>query len=91
LPATIVGYHTKVVTFCRPRKWLFYWSNYAVFHNHGLKALYTLIQKTLEAGPKIGLVFQKLQKLRTLSVGVANNLIYLQKLFEIYTLKHAAH
>jgi len=41
LSATVVGYHTKVVTFCRPRKWLFLLVELCNFsgNNHSLKAL----------------------------------------------------
>ena len=53
LPATIVGYHTKVVTFVGPRKWLFCWPNYVIFQ--GITTVYkpfrSLIQKMFEAGP----------------------------------------
>jgi len=31
LPATIVGYHTKAVTFGEPRKWIFCWPNNVIF------------------------------------------------------------
>jgi len=32
LSATMVVHLTKVLMFCRPRTWLFVWSNYAIFH-----------------------------------------------------------
>jgi len=31
LSATIVGFHTKAVTFCRPKRGYFCWSNYVIF------------------------------------------------------------
>ena len=61
LSAKIIGYYTKVVTFYRPRKWLFLWPNYTIFQwiTTVWKPLMSLIQGTFEAGPK-RLVFHKL-------------------------------
>jgi len=44
LSATIVGYRTKVVTFCRPREWLFLLVELCDLsgNNHNLKALYII-------------------------------------------------
>jgi len=54
LSAIIVGCHTNVVTFCRPKSGYFCWSNYAIFQGITTvwKRLISLIQKKFETGPK---------------------------------------
>jgi len=52
LSATIVGYHTKVVTFCRPKKWLFLLVEPCDIsgNNHSLKAFYIIHSKNVRIG-----------------------------------------
>jgi len=54
LSAKIVGCHTKVITFCRPKSGHFCWSNYAIFQGMTTdwKRFVSLIQKMFETGPK---------------------------------------
>ena len=51
-------------------------------NQHSLKSL-VIVHKTLEAGPKSSPIFYKLHSNNI--VGVPNNLLYLQKVFERYT------
>jgi len=51
---TIVGYHTKVVTFCTPRKWLFLLDELWDFsgNHHNLNAPYIINSPNFENGSK---------------------------------------
>jgi len=62
LSATIVGCHTKVVTFCRPKCGYFCWSNYAIFQGIiSLKAFYIINSENVWNGSQtVGLIFHKL-------------------------------
>ena len=64
LSATIVGCHTNVVTFCRPKKWLFVLFELCYFsgNNHSLKALCIINSENVWNGPQtVGLIFHKLR------------------------------
>ena len=52
LSATLVGCHTKVVTFCRPKSVYFCWSKYGIFQGISTvwKRFISLIQKIFETG-----------------------------------------
>jgi len=54
LSAKIVGCHTKVVKFCRPKSGYCCWSNYAIFQGIGTvwMSFISLIQKRFETDPK---------------------------------------
>jgi len=75
LPATVVRYHTKVVTFGGPS-----WPSYVIFQG---------IRKSLKRVPKISLLFHKLHI--TENTVVVPTISYLQKVFKRYTLNHAAY
>jgi len=69
----IVGYHAKVVTFCKPRKWLFSLveqCDLSVNH-HSLKLAYII--NSPKAGAHLGVIFNKLHVTEN-TVGVPNNL-----------------
>ena len=69
-----------MVTFCRPRKWLFLLAELCDLsgNHHSFKALYINNSENVQRGyEKLGLVFHKLQITEN-TVSVPNNLLYLQ-------------
>jgi len=84
----IFGYHAKVVTFCRPRKCLCLLVELCDLSgkHHSLKLLLSLIHWKFEAVQKDRSHFsQATHSWERMSV--TNNLLYLQQVFERYTLK----
>ena len=86
--ATIVGYHTKVVTFSRPRKWLSLVELCNLSGNHqSLKSPFIInSQKVWSRLKKIGLLFHKLHITEN-PMDVTKNILYLHQVFKRYTLR----
>ena len=77
--AKIVGYNTKVASFCRPRKWLFLVELCDFSGNHqSLKSLFVINSQIIWSGSKkIGITFHKIRVTEN-PMGVPNNILYLQ-------------
>ena len=75
---TIIGYHTKVVTISRPRKWLFLLVELCDLsgNHYSLKSPF-IITKTLKQVAKKDPIFHKLH-ITEYAMGVPNNLLFLQ-------------
>jgi len=89
LSVTIVRNHTKVVTISRPRKWLFLLVElcYLSENHHCLKSPFIIhSQKVGNRSTEIRSIFHKLHITEN-AMSVPNNLLYLQQVFERYTLK----
>jgi len=83
----------KVVTFFRPRQWVYLLVKLSdpSDDHHSFKSFVSLIQKFFERVQKHGTPFFTRCTMINNAVGVCNNLLNLQKLFEKYALKCDAH
>jgi len=96
LYATIAGYHTIVVTFYRPRKWLFWLVELCHFSgkNHNLRALYIINSENVWRGSQ-KMAFSQSAQLRALLVSKTISNIYKKDLKETAlinaALKHTDH
>jgi len=93
---TIVGCHTKVVTICRPKKWIFLLVELRDIsgNNHSLKALYIINSENVwSRSQTAGLIFHKLhishistkciEKVYS-KAGVANRLNGMRQFFQTW-------